>query len=483
MAKRRRPNSAAKLAPTRRGTPRPTASARPRKGGLEQAASQPGEAAPEGAAAKITLIRLLKEVEKLSSQFHADFLKCQRGQDRLSPRVRSRIRNLVDSYTKKVDSLRQRFGALPQDTALEIPGLGGLRSVAEKIRACLDRMYLALIEQQAAIAAPMDSRQQREFWENIRKLADEMRALLAFAKGVRAWIDREKKGSEDPRLAGLEQAFKHLCEAITEFFCSFTPSQSTTNTASLQQLQAAVTRYEKHLQYVHGTIKNQLPAPEGPTPPARRHPDPVTVGTRPEELREMLGYQVLLINALCQQDALRFGLPLMAERQALEIQELVNPALLENRLLVATIGAHMGDTKEQPDAVDEGRLPDYPTLSALPKESEQFRLLVDSGLLLHHARGPDATFDRKELRKSVALLATTRGMPILGATSVWAKLNRLVDLQIFLKLPARKTRANPNASDEYRLTFAAQSKYSAHTAAVRAETSPRSSPAAASAEL
>jgi hypothetical protein len=443
---------------------------------------KPSQTAPDDAGARNVLVRLLRDSERLASAFHADFLKCQRQRDRLRPRVRSRVSNLVDTYAKKVARLRQRFATLPHDAIVDIPGLGGLQSVAGTVRSSLDRMHQGLEEQQAAIAAPMDEQEQREFWRGIRKLALEMRSLESFVKGVREWIELEKKGSEDPRLTKIELAFTQLCEAITGFFRSYSNSKSTASPTSIQRVQAAVTRYRAQLGDVRRVISKDLPEPAGPTPPARRFGDPIAEGTQSDELKAALGCQALLIDALCLQDALRYGLPLSAERQALEIKEVVNPALRDNHLLVATIEVHAGDAEAEPDIGDEEILPDYPKLSANATESNKFRLLVDSGLLLHQSRGPDATFDRRELQKSVTQLATSRGITAVGATTVWATLNKLVDLQIFRKFPAKKTRANPNASDEYRLTFPAQSKYSTHTSAVQAELSPHPSPAAAARE-
>lgn len=409
------------------------------------------------------LIKRLLEVEKLAGRYHRDFTRYQTTKGRWRLRVPKRLATLLAKYAEQVDKLRRRFRSPPQDVSLHVPGLGGLWGVASRIQEALDGMHEAIEHQQAKLAAPMDEEEQREFWRAHRQLATGADELGRLAKHAREWIERERSKNRDPQLERIELTFTQLCDAVADFFKAPRSGED----GALQSVQVAAADYREKVAAVSKSLDAELPDPEKRE--SGRKQGHIAAGVDLDDLKQSLRLQALLLDSLLQQDAVRFGLPLEAERRALEIRKIINPALRDNHRLVARLAPQPEDVQANADTIAKDDLPEYTRLAESARENEQLQVLVDCGLALQARHEPTATWDRKKFEKHVQQLAQSRGVTGLGSTSAWNKLNTLVERGLFRKFPAKKTRTNPNASDEYRLGLSAQAKYESRAAAASDE--------------
>ncbi len=316
----------------------------------------------------------------------------------------------------------------------------------------------------------MDEQEAREFFRSLEKLDRAMEKLGAFVRSLRARIEGSYGERAGQEVARLNAACDKLCEHISNFRREVGARRAASSVERVRVIQRATELYRKELEKCDSniaTLLESLKDEEASKSEASRDPK---LESLISDFQSELGLHALRIDAVLYADALRFDLPWEADQNALKIRESVNSVIRDINFTGAKAGLSMGDQLALCDSLPEEELPEYSHLSPKPKEQEQYRAIVDALLLHFDACGPNATLSRKDLEKHVAALAAHRRVTGLGTTNVWNKLQHLVNkLKVVRQVRGMKTEANPNASDEFRLSLPAQSKYAGQAAAVRAE--------------
>ncbi len=454
----------------------------PRKRGVKKPRLRPANA-PTGspgtevlrAEYELWLADRLAENEKLAHDFHEDFLKSRKS-DPLEAGIRARIRRRLEKYAKRIDrnrnairNLPDKFRAFVAEHEATFPAgvwAGEIRDIA----ACLDSMHEVVERQRSRVAAPMDEQEAREFFRSLEKLDRAMEKLGAFVRSLRARIEGSYGERAGQEVARLNAACDKLCEHISNFRREVGARRAASSVERVRVIQRATELYRKELEKCDSniaTLLESLKDEEASKSEASRDPK---LESLISDFQSELGLHALRIDAVLYADALRFDLPWEADQNALKIRESVNSVIRDINFTGAKAGLSMGDQLALCDSLPEEELPEYSHLSPKPKEQEQYRAIVDALLLHFDACGPNATLSRKDLEKHVAALAAHRRVTGLGTTNVWNKLQPLVNkLKVVRQVRGMKTEANPNASDEFRLSLPAQSKYAGQAAAVRAE--------------
>jgi hypothetical protein len=416
----------------------------------------------------------LTEIVRVTTDYRTDFVK-SRKKDRRNARLRAGIAKKLDGYVERVDLLRRALRTMPDDVAAYIrdhaPGrsVDMIWTIQEEIVACLDRMYDVLVQQQTKIARPMTEEEEREFWAAISRLAEAMTNLGALAEALLTQISASASGHDTDQIESLTFACRRLSAAIGGFGRDYARHSRTGTTPNTAIIQAAAEEYRLELGKVSERLEEEFPNIHEVLRLPGEDRDPIAAEAA--EILNVIGFQQLQIDAARQIDALRFDLPGEADNNATELRRILDPILRENRTLAAMIESRLANVSESIDLVPETSLPDYNKLSTTPREQDQLRIILDCLLSEHAANGPNSTMTRKDLVAAASRLADLRSVDGMGETNVWNKLSKLVDLKIVHRTDPVKSRSNPNASSNYRLTIPAQNRYSEHVDDVAAELS------------
>jgi len=229
----------------------------------------------------------------------------------------------------------------------------------------------------------------------------------------------------------------------------------------------AVSKYQSTVERERKTIDTLFPVLPEPERLARAASGEEPLAAHIGTLRSMLDIHLhFFCTALAAREACRTNLPRSADDAALQIRA----AISDIGITAARIDTAGGDEAARCDTLAEDALPDYETLAGLPKEGGQLRAIVDSLLDISSTDGPEQTMTAKKIAERAALLGRHRGVKGLGEGTVRLRLKKLVEeMKLVRKFPAKKTKLDPNASDQYRLSIPSLKKYARHAAAVRAE--------------
>jgi hypothetical protein len=414
------------------------------------------------------LANWLGKTKRMAVSYRRDFLK-SREKNIQSPGVRARLEGLLDTYSDWTEKLGEEFRNIPTElhaviAEIEVTGRGFIWAASKQAAACVDRIHAAIERNRIRIAAPMGADDEKEFWRDTKDLFVGLTNLRKLAEALRKAIRGRREIEDTDAMEALNQTCDKLCNSIVQFATNVetTPGSSIER---IRDVQDAADIYRRQLTGID-TVFRQAPTIQGINIHDEAHK---TYTVRLEDVKAAISLQIILIDVVLFTHNLYHMLPDEASSGAIEIEQIVNDIQRESVALAAKIETYSGDPNARCDTYPETELPDYTRLGDTEKEHEQFRVIVDALVMLYDSRGSDATMDRKRLQELVKMLAGHRKVAGLAATSLWNKLDRLVGRKLVRKISAVKTRENPNAADEYRLAFPAQSKFSYHAGAVRAE--------------
>lgn len=414
------------------------------------------------------LAQWMGRTKRMAAGFSRDFLK-SRKKNTQTPGVRARLETLLEKYSEWTDELGEEFRNIPGEfhavvAEIEATGRDYIWAAAQRTAECVDAIHDAIERQRAQIAAPMTESEERQFWWDTKKLVVGLEKLQKLAEALRKAIKDRREVEDTDAMQLVERACDRLSNSVVRF-AAHPETTEKSSSERINDVQDAAEAYRQQLTQLENAILQA-----NASHVVGIHDETGTqYSVRLDDMQSSIRVQALVLDTVLFRHNLSFMLPTAASDAALEIQRIVKDVQRANLTLAARIETHSGDPSARCDTIYEKEIPDYTRLGDTAKEHEQFRVIVDSLLMLCDSRGQDATMDRKQLQRPVDMLATHRKVAGLGTTSLLNKLDQLVGKKVVRKFPAKKTKLDPNASDQYRLSIPALKKYDRHAAAVRAE--------------
>lgn len=410
---------------------------------------------------------LVARIDRCAANFHADFLR-SRTRGSLKPEIRQRLRNKLQKHAKDFEALAVACEQPPDTLQPALRALRGQKQdsgpidlrALERVALLLRQLHLAIETQRTRLEAPLDRDEEKDFWRQMKQIHSAMSRLHGHAKSCRELVQADGARASSTSAGKIIAQLDTILGAV-ETFLQELHSRGTSAAGGLIRVTRALEQYDEICEQASKALLAAV-----------SH-------LKNEELSEQTVAEINAFRHVLAYNSTELSLTYMAvsachftlDPVADELAGKIRSTILESCRTTAFLSSLDSDDSGLCDRSQESDLPDYEWLSPSGREQSQFVVIIDCLLHLADSRGPDATITVKELASEVDLLAAARGVKGLGKSSVRSKLKRLNELRVVKISAARKSKENPNASDEYRLSVPAQRKYWGQAERIRNELS------------